>query len=557
VIHTVSIFLCLFSISLHLKNQALDTKCQPNYISYKQTGKFTKIVLDYIEAVPELKEFYEHEVDLEGIKAAIEARKSFDTNRRLLVDQFEQQYKDHNDCEAVKANVHQLLDENTFTICTAHQPNIFTGHLYFIYKILHIIKISDSLKMKMPEYNFVPVFFMGSEDADLAELNHIVIDGEKYEWKTKQTGAVGRMKVDNDLLILVESISGRLKVEKYGNSIISLMRACFTKGRTIEEATFLFVHELFKEFGLLILLPDNADYKKEMLSIFEDDIFNHTSSKIVNETSEKLAKNFKAQAYPREINLFYLKDSLRNRIVQVNDHYVVHDTEIVFSKDEIKKELNSYPERFSPNVVLRGLFQEFILPDVAWIGGGGELAYWLQLKDLFKHYSVPYPVLVVRNSFLIIDEKCNQLLTKLNLNPADLFKGQEKLLNEIVKNGSKAQLNLAPEIQQFRVVYDKIKILASAVDTTLGEHTAALETKHLKTLSALEKKMLRAEKRKFETQKNQLRKIFSTLFPDNGLQERTENFMLFYSKWGNDFIKILYENSLTLQQEFCITMIED
>ena len=513
------------------KNQALDTKNQPNYISFKQTGKFTKIVLDYIDAVPELKEFYEHEVDLEGIKAAIEARKAFDTNRRLLVDQFERQYKDQNGCEVVKTNMYQLLDENTFTICTAHQPNIFTGHLYFIYKILHIIKISDSLKIKMPEYNFVPVFFMGSEDADLAELNHIVIDGQNYEWKTKQTGAVGRMKVDNDLLILIDAISGRLKVEKYGNSIISLMRACFTKGRTIEEATFLFVHELFKEFGLLILLPDNAAYKKEMLSIFEDDIFNHTSSKIVNETSEKLAKNFKAQAYPREINLFYLKDNLRNRIVQVDDHYVVHDTDIVFSKEEIRNELQSHPERFSPNVVLRGLFQEFILPDVAWIGGGGELAYWLQLKDLFKHYSVPYPMLVVRNSFLIIDEKCSQLLIKLNLNPADLFKGQENLLNEIVKNESKSQLNLAPEIQQFREVYDKIKVLASAVDTTLSQHAAALETKHLKTLSALEKKMLRAEKRKFETQKNQLRKYSRRYFLIMGCRKEPKILCCFIQNW--------------------------
>ncbi len=289
-----------------------------------------------------------------------------------------------------------------------------------------------------------------------------------------------------------------------------------------------------------------------MALILEDDIFNHTSSKIVEQTSEKLSKQYKAQAYPREINLFYLKDNLRNRIVPVDDHFSVYDTPIVFTKEEIKNELKTHPERFSPNVILRGLFQEIILPDVAWIGGGGELAYWLQLKDLFKNYSVPYPVLVVRNSFLIVEEKYRRLLKKLNLDAIDLFKGKEALLNEIVKNESESVLSLKDEKSRFEIVYKNIKKLVEPIDSTLQRHVNALETRQMRNLSALEKKMFRAEKRKFNDQNNQLNKIFDSLFPDDGLQERTENFMLFYSKWGNDFFKILYDASLTLEQKFCI-----
>jgi bacillithiol biosynthesis cysteine-adding enzyme BshC len=381
----------------------LDTKFQSKYLPFSQTEKFTKIVLDYINEAAQLKDFYTHSVNLEGIKSAIEQRKKYPTNRKLLADQLTIQYKDFEDCHLIKSNIDALLNENTFTVCTAHQPNIFTGHLYFVYKILHTIKLADSLKKELPEYNFVPVFFIGSEDADLEELNHVVIDGAKYEWETKQTGAVGRMKVDDNLIQLIEKISGRLSVEKFGKPLIDLLKECFVKNSTIEEATFLFVHNLFKDYGLLVLLPDNAVLKNEMIPIFEDDIFNHTSSGIVEQTSEKLSVYYKAQAYPREINLFYLKDNLRNRIIAINDHFAVHDTSIVFTKEEIKKELKEHPERFSPNVILRGLFQEIILPDVAWIGGGGELAYWLQLKDLFNNYSVPYPVLILRNSFLIID----------------------------------------------------------------------------------------------------------------------------------------------------------
>jgi bacillithiol biosynthesis cysteine-adding enzyme BshC len=530
----------------------LDTKFQSKYITFSQTGKFTKIVLAYINEAPELKDFYAHPVNLEGIKLAIEQRKKYPTDRKLLADQFTIQYKDFENCNLIKSNINALLDENTFTICTAHQPNIFTGHLYFVYKILHTIKLADSLKKELPEYNFVPVFFIGSEDADLEELNHVIIDGEKYQWETKQTGAVGRMKIDDTLIKLIEEIAGRLSVEKFGKPLTNLLKKCFVKNTTIEEATFLFVHNLFKEYGLLVLLPDSAALKSEMIPIFEDDIFKHTSSKIVEQTSEKLSVHYMAQAYPREINLFYLKDNLRNRIVEINDHFAVHDTSIVFTKEEIKNELKEHPERFSPNVILRGLYQEVILPNVAWIGGGGELAYWLQLKGLFKNYSVPYPVLVVRNSFLIIEKKYQKLLQKLNLNSPDLFKGKEVLLNEIVKKESKFVLNLSKEKKEFENIYFQIKDLVKSVDSTLERHTEALEKRHIKSLSALEKKMFRAEKRKFTDQKNQLNNIFSSLFPNDSLQERTENFMIFYSKWGDDFFKILYNASLNLEQEFCI-----
>ena len=533
----------------------MDTKFQTEYIPYSQTGKFTKIVLDYINQASQLRDFYEHSVNIEGIRSAIEQRKKYPTNRKILAEQFRNQYQQFEDSSLIKSNIEALLNENTFTICTAHQPNIFTGHLYFVYKILHTIKLADSLKKELPEYNFVPVFFMGSEDADLEELNHVVIDGVKYEWETKQFGAVGRMKVDKNLIGLIEKISGRLLVEKFGKQLIDLLKKSFEINRTIEEATFLFVHYLFQEYGLLVLLPDSAAFKNQMISIFEDDIFNHTSSKIVEKTSENLSQHYKAQAYPREINLFYLNDHLRNRIVSINDHFVVHDTDLSFTGEEMKKELAEHPERFSPNVILRGLFQEIILPDVAWIGGGGELAYWLQLKDLFKNYEVPYPVLVLRNSFLIVNERNQKLLQKLKLNAVDLFKGKEFLLNEIVNKETNFSLNLTNEKKEFENIYDQIESVVKRIESTLQQHVEALEKRHVKALNALEKKMFRAEKRKFVDQKNQLNKIFSVLFPGDGLQERTENFMLFYSKSGNDFFDMLYEVSLTLEQQFCIVEI--
>jgi bacillithiol biosynthesis cysteine-adding enzyme BshC len=393
---------------------------------------------------------------------------------------------------------------------------------------------------------------MGSEDADLEELNHVVIDGKKYEWLTKQTGAVGRMKVDDKLLKLIDEIEGRMSVEKYGKDIIGLLKKCFQKNTTIEQSTFLLVHHLFKNFGLIVFLPDNAALKKAMLPVFEEDIFEHTSSEIVSKSSGKLSEKYKVQAHPREINLFYLNDGIRNRIVQFKDQFVVHDTNIIFSKDELKNELKNHPERFSPNVILRGLYQEMILPNIAFVGGGGEIAYWLELKDLFDYYKVPFPVLVVRNSFMIIEKKYHKLLEKLNLMSPGLFKGEQALLNEIIARQSSHRLILDIEKLQLEKVYTSIKTSVKEIDITLDPHVESLEIKALKKLSELEKKMFRAEKRKFKDHQNQLGKIFSILFPQGNLQERTENFMLYYAKWGNSFFEMLYDNSLTLEQKFCI-----
>src|SRR6185503_3334081 len=462
---------------------------QSQYIPYSETGKFTKIILDYVAGANDVKDFYRHEVNIDGIKVSIEERKKFNTNRSLLVEQLQTQYENIRDSDSVKVNINALSNENTFTICTAHQPNIFTGHLYFIYKILHTMKLADDLKKQMPKYHFVPVYFMGSEDADLEELNHIVIDGKKYVWNTKKTGAVGRMKVDDNLLKLIKEIEGIISVEKYGKEIIDLLKRCFQKNTTVEHATFLLVHHLFKKYGLVVFLPDNAVLKKEMSAVFEEDIFENTSSKIVNVTSEKLSGKYKVQAHPREINLFYLKDNIRSRIVQAKEQFVVHDTDLVFTKDELKDELKNHPERFSPNVILRGLFQEVVLPNIAFIGGGGEIAYWLELKDLFQYYKVPFPLLIVRNSFLIIEKKYHDLIEKLHLPVLDLFKGEETLKNEIVNKQTKHRLKLDEEKFQIQQAYYSIKELVKKIDVTLQQHAEALETKTNKRLDLMEKKM--------------------------------------------------------------------
>lgn len=525
--------------------------CISTQLSYGDTGFFSPLANAYVNQDKNLRSFYKHPVSVEGIAAAINERKKIGNDRQLLVNELTNQYKSLEPATKVNENIELLSKENTFTVCTAHQPAIFTGSLFFVHKILHAVKLAEDLTAKNPGNNFVPVFYMGCEDADLDELGNIFLDGEKINWETNQSGAIGRMKTKG-LEKIINRVEGELIVQPHGKELIEMLKECYLNSPDIQTATFRLLHKLFGEYGLIVLIPDNPNFKRKMIPVFEDELFNHQSSAIVEKTIEELSKNFKAQAQPREINLFYLNNNIRERIERLGNEWKVVNTDISFDADSLKKELNEHPERFSPNVILRGLFQETILPNIVFIGGGGEIAYWLELKGVFNNYNVPYPVLVLRNSFLIIEKKWKEKIDKLHIPVPGIFKDERTLMNELVKRESENQLTLAGEITNFTSYYDRLKTVAGQVDDTLTVHVAALQTRAIKPLQELEKKLLRAERRKYEVEKRQISAVKKALFPNNSLQERVDNFMPYYAKWGKDFIKTIYVHSLTLEQQFIV-----
>lgn len=524
-------------------------------IPYKQTNYFSKTVTDYLDKNELLRPFYKYPVSLEGIEEAIEARKQFPQNRKVLVEELKKQYADLSISEKTINNIQLLAEENTFTITTAHQPNIFTGPLYFIYKILHAVKLAESLSRQFSQYNFVPVYYMGSEDADLDELNHIKINGQEYKWNTKQTGAVGRMKVDKAFIELIDKIEGQIGIEKYGEELASLFKASYRIDATIQQSTLELVNALFNEFGLVVLNPDNAELKCVFNPVVKKELTQQFSHKVVRQTLQQLEQHYKVQAGGREINLFYLIDDRRERIEVGNGKFLIQNSELAFTEEEILKEVDAHPERFSGNVILRGVFQETILPNIAFIGGGGELAYWLELKNVFEAVDVPYPVLILRNSFLLIEPFEKEKINKLGFELKDVFLPKQDLLNKVVKRETSKQLTLTKETEQAKTFYQYLKNIAREIDTTLQQHIDALETKAVKKLVELEKKMLRAERKKFQAEERQIHKLKDHLFPNNSLQERTENVSSFYARFGKELLQILYKNSPALEQEFTLLVL--
>lgn len=526
--------------------------CTNAFLPFEGTGYFSKIVADYLKQADTLRPFYQHTPDMDGIRSALQARKNTATDRNMLVTVLHEQYKGLDISAAVKSNINLLTSPDTFTITTAHQPNIFTGPLYFIYKIMHAVKLSEELTQQFPDNRFVPVYYMGSEDADLDELGFVNVGGQKLVWDTKQTGAVGRMKVDKAFLKIIQSIEGQIAVLPHGVELVTLFRFCYAEGKTIQQATLELVNHLFAAYGVVVVIPDEPQLKAAFIQTVTKELTEHFSHTVVEQTAAALSQHYKVQAAGREINLFYLLNDQRLRIELEGDRFTVQALQLSFTKEEILQELQANPDRFSPNVILRGVFQETILPNIAFIGGGGELAYWLELKNVFEAAGVPYPVLVLRNSFLFVEQEQKERLEKLGMKVSDLFTPTTDYINALVKSGTSNQLELTSELEEAAAFYQKLSGLAAAIDKSLTDHVAALEVKAIKKLQTLEKKMLRAEKDKFENGIRQITSLKASLFPGNSLQERTDNFSLFYGKYGAEWMDVIYRSSKGLQQEFGI-----
>lgn len=542
----------------------MDAAC----IDYKETGYFSQTVIDYLDDVPELRSFYSHRPTLKGFAELFEHKKVI-ADRQLLVKVLTEQYfgksgsskddksesKNFPELEAaefVRKKIESLASPNTYTITTGHQLNIFTGPLYFIYKIVTAIKLCRELKEAHPDKDFVPVYWMASEDHDFAEINYTNIGGKKVHWWYEASGATGRINPDT-MRQALNQYKGVLGIDGHSNELGEMVETAYTAFDKLADATRYLVNALFGRYGLVIIDADDHRLKQSFSPIIERDIIEQNSFKNISAVNEKLqALGVHIQVNPREINFFYLKEQLRERLVFEDGLYKVNNTEIAFTEEELKQEIATTPERFSPNVVMRPLYQECILPNIAYIGGGAELVYWLELKSNFDHYGVDFPILILRNSALVIPKDTAAKIKSMELAPAELFKSTDEIKNGWVKKHSNHDLTLTEEWREIERTFEKIKLRSHKIDPTLAPSAAAVQARLKHAMDSFQKKLVKAEKRNYQTRLEQIEHIKTDLFPKNSLQERQENFGLSYVKWGQLFIDELIRNFEPLDFKFTV-----
>jgi bacillithiol biosynthesis cysteine-adding enzyme BshC len=526
-------------------------------IDYLEAGSFLPVVTDYLAQDTKLTSHFSFSPTIAGFQELI-LNKNNTSNRELLVEVLKEQYlkvhgpwtMDHG--QTVNQNIELLLKENTYTITTGHQLNIFTGPLYFIYKIVTAIKLAEDLKKALPEYNFVPLYWMATEDHDFEEINHTNLDGKKLVWQSSEKGATGRLSSES-MQQVIKEYQSTLGISDNAAKLSSIVYEAYANHTSLADATRFLVNELFGQYGLVILDADNKQLKQQFAPLIEQEIFEQNSFREINKSSQDLQQaGYKTGVNAREINFFYLDEGLRERIEYKDGKYYVLNTDLCFSREEISKEIRTNPEKFSPNVVLRPLYQELILPNLAYIGGGAEVAYWLQLKRMFDFYATGFPILILRNSALLADESIENKLKKLDLTFRDIFKDPEQLKKEWILNHSKHHLTIENEWKELQETFEKIKGRAAKIDPTLAPSAEAVSARLRKALTNLEKKLIRAEKRNHSAVLTQVDAIKNKLFPDGILQERRENFGLFYVKYGDELIAELLRHFKPLDFKFTI-----
>jgi bacillithiol biosynthesis cysteine-adding enzyme BshC len=522
-------------------------------IPFQKTGFFSKTMHHYLEKNQSIRSFYNNFPDISGFHNQIEEKqKSYRLQSRLtLVDALKNQYNSFEISQKTNENIEALKLQNTFTITTGHQLNLFTGPLYFLYKIISTINLSEELTVKFPEQNFVPVYWMATEDHDFEEINYFNFDGKKVTWNRKDGGAVGRFSMDG-LEDVFEVFSNHLGNSKNATYLKNLFSDAYLKHENLADATRFIANSLFAEYGLVIIDGDDIKLKQLFNPFVKEELENQTSFTEVSKTITELEKEYKIQVNPREINLFYLGDNFRERIIFEDGFYKVNNTDISFSKAEILQEVEKNPKAFSPNVIMRPLFQEVILPNLCYIGGGGEMAYWFELKAYFEKVNIPFPILLLRNSVQVVSEKQANKLKKLAISSEELFLNQYDLLSKKVIENSEIKTDFAEKTLFLQNQFTELKEVAKKTDISFVNAVNAQERKQIKGLENLEKRLLKAERIRQKDLVDRITILQNELLPNQSLEERQRNFSEYYLVYGTSFIKALKGALKPLKLEFTV-----
>ncbi len=437
----------------------------------------------------------------------------------------------------VLENIRLLTNPDTFTVTTGHQLCLFGGPLFFTYKILSVIRLAETLSAQMPGKKVVPVFWMATEDHDFEEIRHTVLFGKNLSWESEQRGAVGRFTTEGLAVLLeeMETLKGTLPA---ANELLTLFREAYTGSQTLAEATRKLADGLFGRYGLVCIDGDAPELKRLFLPQLREELFEQPVFRIVQQTNSRLeSEGFEPQVNPRELNLFYLQTGLRTRMVKDGTHWTTADTpELRWTADSLMQELEAHPERFSPNVLLRPLYQETVLPNLAYIGGPGEVAYWMQLPGVFEHFSQAFPVLIPRHSALILEAPVREKIARFGFSEEELFQPVEDLVQQYIHREAGDEITLSAEKEELSIWFEKLAERVGRTDASLKPTVGAEAQKANKFLENLEGRLRKVEKQKHENALNQIRAVKEKLFPGGIPQERHDTLIPYYWKYGAGFI---------------------
>ena len=517
---------------------------QTNSYNFSEFGFSSQIIRDLVSNASKTQPFINTFFSVKGFESQIENKEFSNENRIILRTALNEQNSQIKLTDQSQRNIDLLKAKNTFTITTGHQLNFLTGPLYSIYKIIQVITWAERLNEIYPSNKFIPTFWMASEDHDFEEINHINLFNSKFEIEAENQSnfITGKITPTNFDAIEAELLS-KFSDEELKTKVKHFLS--FYKGENLANATRSLLNELFGEFGLVIIDGDDAQLKELFLPTIKRELEESvTFENVMNSNKELDQAGYHNQVFLRECNLFYIEnETTRHRIIKTDEGFEINNK--LFTKSELVAIANEFPKRFSPNALMRPVYQETILPNLVYFGGGGEIAYWLQLKSLFNDLSIPFPLLRVRDSYVLLSEKQIETLDELTYSVLDLKQNVDDLTKAYVKENSTSDISMSDEIGLFNEIRNKLTLKVETKDIGIQRFIEGELVKIESQLDKIEKKLIQNEKKNLEKSIKQIQRLKDKIYPKNGFQERFENFLQYVT--NENFIrdlKVVTENNL-------------
>lgn len=529
-------------------------------INFCDIPKNQNLFLDYLYEYENVSDFYKYDFRqkenyIDIFKKIILSRKNKEFS---LVSILKEQYTTLPDAsDKTLINIQNLGEERTLAIVTGQQLGLFGGPLYTIYKIITAIKLSRQLKERYEEYNFVPVFWLEGDDHDFNEIRWIkLLDKENKlkeityleqisEDEAKQS--VGNLKLNSEINKVIEEIKNSIRETEFTPDLISKLIEIYNPDKTIKQSFRELIFWLFDEYGLIILDPQDDKIKTLLTPVFIKEITNfreHTQKLVLS--SAKLEEVYHAQVKIKPVNLFYSTDEGRYAIEPVENDFRLRRKRKQFTKEELLNQIESEPERFSPNVLLRPICQDYLLPTAFYVAGPSEVAYLAQVLPLYDFFNVQAPIIYPRASITVVEKNIQSNLEKFNLEIKNIFVNSDNLKDNIIAALSENNLDQVIEDikKQIDFLFDDIKKSLYSVDKTLSDSSERYREKVKSLIEELKQKAIQAQKKKYEISLKQIDKITDSLYPSENLQERELNFIYFTNKYGDAFIKKIFDEML-------------
>ena len=528
------------------------------YINFSNIPANQNLFLDFIEEFDNVAKFYSKNFrDKDNyIKHFNRLAQQDRSHRNKLAQIIKNQYSTKKVSKETEANIEQLDSPKTIAVITGQQLGLFGGPLYTIYKTITAIKFCKKLKEDYPEFNFVPIFWLEGDDHDYDEVRtisllnneNILTDISYNDGLEEETnrGSIGKLKFNENINLVFEELQKTLRETEFKASLIDFLKTIYSPGKTFLESFSELLFNLFDQHGLIIFNPIDDEVKKLFIPIFRKAItdFQYHSTALV-ERSAELEEVYHAQVKVKAINLFYLDEKERLLIEPTETGELrLKGKRKKFSFEDILNQIENTPEKFSPNVLLRPICQDFLFSTGFYIAGPGEISYFAQVNPLYEFFSIEEPFIYPRASATIVEQGVNQVLTKHNLSILEIFVDEKELIDKIVRASSELNIEqlFSSANENINNVFKDVSEKIILIDKTLGDLSEKSLQRIQQTLDYLKQKATEAEKRKYETSIRQLSKVQNILYPKNNLQEREINFIYFVNKYGMDFLKWLYDN---------------